>query len=174
MKKLVSLMVVVLCGGLLISAHARAEDKIALVSLQRALNEVEEGKRAMAGIQADAAAKKRELDTLKETLKKMRDDVEKQKMVLTQDALQQKSNEIQGKFMELQQKAMQYDQDLKKKEGESVQKILQRLKDVVVGIAKQGGYDMVYENSAETVLYSSKGVDITPSVISAFNSGKSK
>lgn len=149
-----------------------AQEKVALVSLQRALNEVEEGKRAMAGIQSEANAKKRELETLKESLKKMRDDLEKQKMVLTQEAMQAKASEIQTKFMELQQKAMQFDQELKKKENDSVSRILQRLRDTVIVVAKQAGYDMVFENSSETVIYSTKGVDITPDVIRAFNAGK--
>ncbi len=156
----------------LISIPSFAEDKIALVSLQRALNEVEEGKKAMATIQGEANAKKRELETLKTNLKKMRDDLEKQKMVLTQDAMQAKAGEIQSKFMELQQKAMQYDQELKKRENESVSRILQRLRDTVIVVAKEKSYDLVFENSAETVIYSTKGVDITPDVIRAFNSGK--
>ncbi|EKD42217.1 MAG: hypothetical protein ACD_73C00262G0006 [uncultured bacterium] len=173
MKKII--VVLFLVGVSLVCSHgAKAEEKIGLVSLQSALNQVEEGKRAMAGIQSEVTAKKNELDGLKANLKKMRDDVEKQKLVLSQDALQQKMGEIQTKFMELQQKAMQYDQELKKKESDSVQKILQKMKDVVVVVAKQGGYDIVYENSADTVIYSSKGVDITPDVIKAYNAGKTK
>ena len=172
MKK--SKLVVLALGFSLLSFVAQAEEKIGLVSLQSALNQVEEGKRAMSGIQGEVNAKKTELDNLKTNLKKMRDDVEKQKLVLSQEAMQQKMGEIQTKFMELQQKAMQYDQELKKKESDSVQKILQKLRDVVVVVAKQGGYDMVYENSASTVLYSSKGVDITPEVIKAYNAGKTK
>lgn len=165
---------VLVLSFVLLSVAVHAEEKIGLVNLQSALNQVDEGKRAMSGIQSEVNAKKTELDNLKTNLKKMRDNVEKQKMVLSQDALQQKMGEIQTKFMELQQKAMQYDQELKKKESDSVQKILQKLRDVVVVVAKQGGYDMVYENSASTVLYSSKGVDITAEVIKAYNAGKTK
>lgn len=148
---------------------AVGQEKIALVNLQRALNEVEEGKKAKAAIQADMEAKKKQLDILKEELKKMRDDLEQKKMVLSKEALDKKANEIQTKFLDLQQKAVQYDQELKQKESESVQKILIALKKMVVDVAKNKGFDIVYENSVETVLYTSKGVDITNDVITAYN-----
>lgn len=148
---------------------AIGQEKIALVNLQRALNEVDEGKKAKAAIQADMKAKRKQLDSLKEGLKKMRDDLEKKRMVLSKEALDKKASEIQAKFLDLQQKAVKYDQELKQKESESVQKILTALKKMVVDVAKKKGFDIVYENSAETVIYTSKGVDITKDVITAYN-----
>lgn len=153
---------------------AHAEDKVALVSLQKALNGVEEGKKAMATIKADFDAKQKQLETMKAELKKTRDDLEKQKSVLSQEALKAKADEMQGKFMELQQKAMQYEKELKDKENASVSKILASLKSIVGTVAKSKGYTMVYENSADVVLYSANAVDITADVIAAYNSGAGK
>ena len=95
----------VLAIFILASQSAFAQEKIATVNLQKALNMVEEGKKTMEGIKADAAAKQKQLESMKAELKTMRDDVEKQKMVLSKEVLQQKMNEIQAKFFELQQKA---------------------------------------------------------------------
>lgn len=162
-------------GGFLggsFEAPAAAQEKIALVSLQRALNEVEEGKRAKTTLKADFDAKQGQLESLKTNLKKMKDDLDKQKMVLSEEALKTKSGEIQTKFMELQQKAMQYEQELKKKEAESADKILNSLRTLVVNLAKKGGYDLVFENSGEAVLYSAKGVDITAELIKSYNAGQ--
>lgn len=165
---LLSVLAVSLLGFGLVS-HARAEEKVAFVNLQRAINEVEEGKRAKASIQADMDAKKKQLDSMKAGLKKMRDDLEKQKTVLSKEAMEAKAGEIQTKFMELQQKAIQYDQELKQKESASVQKILEALKVQVVALAKQKNYTIVYENSADVILYSAKGSDITGELIQAYN-----
>ena len=151
---------------------AAAEQKIGVVNLQKALNLVEEGKRTMAGLKAEADSKKNQLEALKAEIKKMKDEVDKQKMVLSQEALGAKANEIQTKFIELQQKAMQFDSELKAKEGQSVQKIIVTLKTLVAEIAKKDNFDIVYENSADTIIYTSQAVDLTDALIKAYNAGR--
>src|SRR3989338_8438472 len=123
MKRFFLLLIVFSCGFMLIHP-AHAEGKVAVVSLQRALNEVEEGKKAKTALQTDFASKQKEIESLKDELKKMRDDVEKQKMVLSEDALKAKSNEMQTKLMNLQQKAGDYEKQLQQKEAESADRIL--------------------------------------------------
>lgn len=147
---------------------AMAQEKIAIVNLQRALNEADEGKKAKATIEADMNVKKKELEALKADLTKMKTDLENQQSVLSKEAVAAKTNEIQTKFMALQQKAMQYDQELKSKEEASVKAILDALKAKVGEIAKQKGYTLVFENSADVVLFSS-GVDITSDLIALYN-----
>ena len=158
---------VVSCTGAKIPS-ALAEEKIALVNLQQALNEVDEGKKAKATIQADMDLKKKELETLKTNLTNLKNDLDKQQSVLSKDAIAAKTNEMQTKFASLQQKAMQYDQELKSKEEASVKSILDALKVKVAEIAKQKGYTLVFENSADVVLYSN-GVDMTSDLIAAYN-----
>lgn len=165
--KTLALLIVVVGVG--ISSVGLAVEKVAIVDLQKALNEVDEGKKAKAAIQADMDAKKKQLDVMKEEIKKMREDLEKQKAVLAKAALETKANAIQTKFLEFQQKAMQYDQELKQKEVASIQKILDALKLKVVALAKEKQYTIVYENSADIVLYSSTATDITGDLIQAYN-----
>lgn len=165
---LVSLLLV---GCLTSSNGVRAEGKVGTVSLQRALNESEEGKKAKAAIQAEFETKKKQFEGTQAELKKLREDLEKQKSVLSQEALQAKAGELQQKFLDFQQKAMQTDQDLKTKEAQSAQKIISALRAMVPGIAKAGGYEIVYENSGEVILYSAHAVDLTPELIKAYNSG---
>lgn len=172
MKRLVVAFMAV-CASLAVGhADVFAQEKIAVVSLQRALNEVEEGKRAKASLKSDFDSKQKEIENMKNSLKKMKDDLDKQKMVLSEEALKTKSLEIQNKFMELQQKAATFEQDLKKREIQSTDKILTSLRTKVIALSKAKGYDLVFENSGDTVLYSTKAVDITADLISAYNSGK--
>lgn len=151
---------------------AAAQQKVGIVNLQKCLNLVEEGKKTMATLKAEADSKKNQLEALKAEIKRMKDEIDKQKMVLSQEALGAKTNEIQTKFLDLQQKAMQFDQELKAKEAQSVQKIIVSLKTVVADIAKKDHFDIVYENSADTILYTSQAVDLTDAVIKAFNARK--
>lgn len=170
MKKISLVLVLSLfVSGFLISRSASAQMKIAVVSLQQALNEVNEGKRAMASIKADIESKKSQLEKMKGDIKAKREALEKQRMVLSKEALSSKMNELQNQFLELQKKAMEYDQQVKTKESESVQRILKSLRGIVTEMAKKDGYDIVYENSADTVLYSKTAVDLTPDLIKAYN-----
>lgn len=148
---------------------AQAEEKIALVSLQRALNEVNEGKSAKARLQKDYDAKKKQLDDIKNQLESMSADLEKQKMVLSQEALKSKQQELQTKYIDWQTKGAQYEKDLKTQESASMQKIIMALRQVVSKISNQEGYTLVIENSTETVLFSKNAVDITDKVIASFN-----
>lgn len=149
-----------------------ADGKIALVNLQKALNDVDEGKKIKATLKKDFETKNAEIQKMKSDIETTSKNLESQKMVLSQDALKTKTQEIQTKFMDLQNKAATYEQDLKKKEAESAKKILDKLQLIVGSLAQKNGYSLVLENSANIVLYSKDTVDITPDVISAYNSGK--
>src|SRR5919201_43388 len=85
---------------------ARADQKIAYVDLQRALEETEEGKRAKAKLKSDFDKKQKELDARQEELKKMKSDLDKQAPILKPDALQKKQQELQEKLVALQETYM--------------------------------------------------------------------
>lgn len=172
MRSLSCLALVVVCLGVAgFSQVAGAQAlKIAVVNMQRALNEVEDGKRAKDALKREFEEKQKQLEILKSDLKKMREDLEKQKLVSSEEVMQTKAKEFQDKFLDLQNKAQQYEQDLKTRENESVQAILLDLRDLVQSKAAKDGYDLVFENSQEIILYSAKTADITSEVISAYNS----
>lgn len=171
-KKLVSISLVVLIACFAIVKTVHAEEKIGLVSLQRALNEVEEGKRAKAKLKKDFEIKKKQIDDLKVEFQALSDGLEKDKLVLSQDALKEKSQALQTKYLDLQNKAASYEQELKTQESDSANKILLALRQVVSDISAKEGYTLVIENSTDTVLFSKNASDITDKVISAYNSKK--
>ena len=77
MKTTITLALALLGIGALPRA-ARAEQKIAYVDLQRALEETEEGKKAKTKLKTDFEKKQHELDARQEELKKMKQDLDKQ------------------------------------------------------------------------------------------------
>jgi len=72
--------------ALLAATAARAETKIGFVDLQRALNEIEEGKSAKATLKSDFDAKQKQLDAKKTEFDKLRQDFEKQAVVMAEQA----------------------------------------------------------------------------------------
>jgi len=163
--------VLVMAGSVLNAAQA-SDEKIALVSLQKALNLVNDGKKAKDTLKKEYETKKKQIDTMKLDLEKLTKNLEKQQMVLSADALQTKRKELQAKFLDLQNKAATYERELKTKEAESAKKILDRLRQIVVSLSQKEGYTLVIENSADMVLYSKNAEDITQKVIQAFNKKK--
>lgn len=162
-------MSIIIACCVLIPVKVRAEGKIALVSLQNALNMVDEGKKAKTMLQKEYEDKKKQIDAMRSELEKLSQDLDKQKMVLSQEALETKRKDLQTKFIDLQNKAMTYERELKTKEAESAQKILMALRDIVTDLSKKESYSLVIENSAQTVLYSTSADDITDKVIAAYN-----
>lgn len=168
-KKLIvscTLAVAILC---LLSTQTFAQEKIALVSLQKALNQVNEGKKIKNTLKKEYETKKKKIDAMKLELENLSKDLEKQQMVLSGEALQAKRKNLQEKFIDLQNKAAIFEKELKTKEAQSAQKILNSLRDIVIRISKKQGYTLVIENSTETVLFSKNAEDITSKVIAAYN-----
>ncbi len=146
--------------------------KIAYVDLQRALNEVDEGKAAKARLKKDFDKKQKQLDKQQEDLKKMKEDLEKQAMMLSDDAKRQKGQEFQRKMMELQQTYMELQGDLAKEEGKATKKIFDKMGVIIEGIAKEKGYDLVLERSESAILFAKPEMDVTAELIKRYNAGK--
>lgn len=144
--------------------------KVGFVDLNRALNEVNEGKKAKAQLEADGKAKKAKLEIMQNELKKMKEDLDKQRPVLSADVLKQKEGTLQQKFMELQKMSMDFEKEFADKENNYIKPISDKLQKIVQDIGAKEGYMMIVPR--EMALYSLPGTDLTEKVVSAYNSSK--
>lgn len=188
MKRFVGLFTVViaLCLAFSFSAFAKkdAEEKtkamenskakFGYVDMNRALNDVEEGKKAKKQLEAQISEKKQKLTAYEQELKQMKDDLEKKRLVLSQDALKEKEEEFRKKFVDLQQNMGKYQQEVANLEMQLTQGILLALRDIVKEIGANEGYTMILETSRDVVLYAPADSDLTDKVISIYNSRKGK
>ena len=116
MKKLLTYASILLLSFVLKQGNVFASsNKIGIIDMQRALVEVEPGKKAKAELE-------REFNQLKETLsreeaeiKKMHEDFMKQSALLSPEGRTKKQTEIQGRIMKFQEKTTNSQQDLNKK-----------------------------------------------------------
>lgn len=149
-------------------AVAQSNLKIAVVDLQQALNDVDEGKKAKATLETRMEEAQTRIKTLEGELEQMQRDLEAQQVMLSADALKEKQDALQGKMMEYQQMAYQTQQELAAMEQELTGDILGKLLKVAQGIGAEDNYNLVIERSA--VVYINGAMDITTKVISRFNS----
>jgi len=178
MKRMIAVVAVLLIVVFAASVHAKRgrtsssidSMKLGYVDLNRALNEVNAGKNAKAKLEADGKAKKQKLEILQNELKKMKGVIEKQRLILSAEALREKEMQFQQKFVELQKKTLEFEKDFVQKESNYIKPISEKMQKVIQQIGQQGGYTMIVPR--EMALYSLPGTDITSQVIAKFNKSK--
>ncbi len=143
--------------------------KIAYVDLQRALLEVEDGKKAKNRLKKEFDQKQKQLDKKQEAVKKMKEDLEQQAMMLSEEAKRAKAMELQKQMYELQQLYLELQGDLSKKEAEATKEIFERMGKIIEKLGKEKGYDMILERTESSVLYAKPGLEITDEVIKRYN-----
>jgi len=141
--------------------------KIGYVDVQRAVQEVEEGKAARSRLQAELAQKRGDLDKKRAELEKMRTDYDKQAPVLSDDAKRQRQEQLQKAFAEAQNAATQMQEDLSGKEQEAMQSISKRLLQVVAEVSDRESFTFVLDKAA--LLYAPAASDITNEVVRRYN-----
>ena len=164
-----------LVGGLAASRAQAADDKIAYVDLQRALEETNDGRAAKSKLKADFDKKQKELDEKQEELKKAKEDFDKKAAIMKDDAKNKAAAELQQRFLGLQEIFARLQKDLATKEQEATRGILAKLSAVVAKIAEREHFALVLERSS-SVVYGQPSLDITNEVIRTYNqqSGGSK
>ncbi len=148
---------------------AAAELKIGYVDLQRALNEVEEGRSAKAVLKKDFDEKQKALDRDQDALKKMKADLDKQAAVMSDDAKRDRQAELDRKFVEVQGKFVSFQRDLSEREREMTRGIFDKMGGIIREIAEAEGFTMVFEKNDAGLLYAPGSLDLTNELVRKYN-----
>jgi outer membrane protein len=157
---------------LLFAPAALAQMKFAVIDVQRAVMENEDGLRAQATLKKLFDKRQQELDAKQNALQQARDDIEKQAKVLSKEALARRTDDWQRNMMELQGIYVEFNKELQKKQGELTQPVYNKVLSLLRQLAAQDGYDAIFEKSA--VPYSRTDLDITDKAIQLYNAGTPK
>jgi outer membrane protein len=159
-------------ASLLAAAPAAAQSKIAVVDVQRAVLDTEEGLRVQANLKKLFDSRQVELDGKQRALQADREALDKEAQAgkTPKDVLQKKFEAWQKQYAELQSTTLEYQREMQRKEHEMTTPILTRILGLVRRIAAQEGYEMVLEKSA--VPYFRTDLEITDRAIQMFNSGQ--
>jgi len=155
-----------------LSAVGADPGKIGVVDLQRCLTESIEGKKAFQDLKTKKDVMQRKLDERQEELLKLKDELEKQSMMLSMDAKEDKEKEFERKRRDFKYFYDDLSSEMKKAEAEARAKMLKELEKVVVDIGEKGLYLMVFERRSGGIMYIDKAIDITVEVIKAYDKTK--
>jgi outer membrane protein len=154
----------VLLAAVPTAAHAQ---KVAYVDLQRALNEVDEGKAAKAALKKEFDQKQKLLDERKAEFERLRGDFEKQAMVMSDDARKDKQTDLERKGMELQGFFVQLQKELSERERDVTRGIFDKMQAIVREIADAEGVALVV--AAEALVYAQPSLDLTNELVRKYN-----
>jgi outer membrane protein len=143
--------------------------KVGLIDLQRCLQESKEGERATTVLKKKKAALQKELDSKQQELFDLRREFEKQAMMLSMDAQEDKRKAVERKARELEYYFQDLNEEMKRAEEKEKKRIFEELGKVVEKIGAEGNYAMILEQRSGGVLYWNRAIDITDEVIRAYD-----
>src|SRR5579872_1919055 len=155
----------------LLGKTAAAQMKVAVVDVQRAVMQTEDGLRAQATLKKLFDSRQQELNKRQVDLQKQKEDIDHQAKVLSQGALQKKVDDWQKEMVELQTTFVEYNKELEKKQKELTDPIFERVLGAIKRIAGQDSLDLIVDRA--TVAFSRGDLDLTDRVIQLANGSSS-
>ncbi|MBI3249312.1 MAG: OmpH family outer membrane protein [Deltaproteobacteria bacterium] len=161
----------ILMAGLLCSpALTWAEDlKIGYVDLQKALNESESGKKAKDKFKLEVDRMEQSLEKRKQEVEKLKDELEKKGLLLKDEERGSLESDYRQKLRDFERQYKDSQQELQIKDREMTGRILEELRQVIQSMGEQGSYTVILEGNNTVVLYGSRAIDLTDTVIKSYD-----
>ena len=153
-----------------VTAPARADLKVGVVDMQRALNECDAGKKARDQVKAKFEKAQDQLKRQREELDRMREDYDKKAVVLKEEERRNLEKDLENRSLEFKRKYEDFQRDLKRTDSELTAGIVDELYALVRDYGQKHGFSLVLEASNGALLYNDKTSDITDDIIKLYNS----
>ncbi len=170
---------VTLVSALLLAAAApklyAQTTRIAVVDLQRALNETEDGRRAKARLKRLFEKRQQQLDKSQNELKAQKEQIEQ--LIASkapQKTIQDRAATYQKALIELQSTYMEYQRELAEQEGRLTREIIARMERILRRIGQSEGYTLILERNEGGVVWVPSNLDLTDQVIQRYNAGEGR
>jgi outer membrane protein len=152
-------------------AALAADLMLGIVDTRRALVSCKAGKDAQKELNTLMEKKREQFGPKEEEVKKLEQEYETQKFVLSQDALEERRIEIARRKSQLERDLEQAREEMAIAERKAFQPLLAKVEGLLKEIGKEKGFNVILEKSSPGVLYYSDGLDITDVLIERLNKG---
>ena len=167
MKRLTAVLLALLFFG--VTGAQAADLKIGFIDLQKALNVSAEGKAAKEKITAKVKEYEGVIEKRQQELKKLKDDLEKQAVLLSEDARGAKERDYQQKLKDFQRFTKDIQDELQQQDSDFTGQIIEKIVSLVQEIGQRDGYQMILERSSGGIIYGADSVDLTEVVLKEFD-----
>ncbi len=170
------LLMAVLALALILPAPAllAAETKIGFVDLQKALNTSVSGKRAKEQIGKKLKEYEGTITSRQEELKKLKEELEKQAVLLSEEARGEKERDYQKKLKDFQRFTKDVQEELQQKDADYTRQIIEEIFGVIKEMGQKEGYTLILEKSESSLLFADEKIDLTEAVIKAYDAKSKK
>lgn len=154
---------------LLLPSMGWTQSKIGVVDMQTIIAESDPGTKAMEELRTRFESMKVELDKKNETITKLRDDLQRQSMVLSQEAKQDKELEYRRLVRDFQDEFQAFQMKMKAEEDRLSEPILELLLALIQDYGKKHSFTIIIDGTSAGLLYADDTAIITDSIMQELN-----
>lgn len=171
MRYFFKIVLISMCFVLYSFAPAKAADamKIGLVDFQKILDNSVAGKAAQEEINRRGEAMEAELREKGEEIEAIKNELERESLVMSRNAREEKEREIRIKIGDFKSMQSRYRESFQEAERELVAKIQREVIALVKEIGTKQGYQLILERRESGAVYFQETLDITNQIIDAYN-----
>ena len=145
--------------------------KIAVIDVNKVLNESEAGKVARKKMEDRYEELKKKVDALTEEAKKMKEEIDKQKILLGKEKLKAKEEALAAKVAELRKVSQDSENEMQRRQRDLTRDVLKIVEGQVDKIVQEEKIDLLLERSSGVVHFD-PSLDITAKVLALVNKEK--
>ncbi|MGB7971696.1 MAG: OmpH family outer membrane protein [Candidatus Deferrimicrobiaceae bacterium] len=145
--------------------------KIAVIDVNKVLNESEAGKIARKKMEDRYEELKKKVDALTEEAKKMKEEIDKQKILLGKEKLKAKEQALATKVAELRKVSQDSENEMQRRQRDLTRDVLKIVEGQVDKIVQEEKIDLLLERSSGVVHFD-PSLDITAKVLALVNKEK--
>ena len=142
--------------------------RVAVIDINKILNDSEAGKAAKKKMEARYEELKKTIDVKQEEARKIKEEIDKQKVMVSKEKLKEKEDALQAKINELRQLTQEGEREMQTRQGELTREVLKSVEAKVDVVVKADKINLVIEKSAGVVHYD-ESMDITNRVLALVN-----
>jgi outer membrane protein len=166
------ILTVLLAAAVLAAGSSFAEGlKVAVIDVNKVMNESEIGKGARKKMETRYEELKKKVDARGEEVRKMKEDLDKQKILLGKEKLKEREDALSAKVAELRQLTQEAEKEMQNRQGELTREVLKIVEGQWEKVVKEKKIDLLLEKSSG-VVYSNPSLDITSQVLDLVNKEK--
>lgn len=169
-KMMVLLLLSLFCAA---TVHA-AETKIGYVDLQKALNNCEAGKTAKEKISVKVKEYESQIEQKQKEMKKLKDDLEKQGLILSEEKRAAKKRDFDQKLKDLERFTKDIQEELQQQDAEFTRQIINDFSKIINEVGAKEGYTAIFEKTESALLYADQNADLTDKAIKAYDASLKK
>lgn len=144
--------------------------RVAVIDMNKILNDSEAGQAAKKKMEARYEELKKTIDVKQEEARKIKEEIDKQKVMVGKEKLKEKEDALQAKINELRQMTQEGEQEMQTRQAELTREVLKSVEAQVEAVVKADKLDLVLERSVG-VIHFSPSLDISSRVLALVNGG---